>query len=37
MDGEGSISASELNKMIGGIVEHSIERIRELVRAGEIA
>ncbi|KIM41660.1 hypothetical protein M413DRAFT_444915 [Hebeloma cylindrosporum] len=27
---------SELNKMIGGVVEHTIERIRELVQGGVI-
>jgi hypothetical protein len=27
---------SELNKVVGGIVEHTIERIRELVRGGII-
>jgi hypothetical protein len=36
LDGK-DLPASELNKIIGGVVEHTIERIRELVRAGEIA
>lgn len=27
---------SELNKLVGGVVEHTIERIRELVRGGVI-
>ena len=36
IDGD-DLPVSELNEMIGGVVEHSIERIRELVRTGEIA
>jgi len=33
----GEVPRSELNKLVGGIVEHTIERIRELVRSHMIS
>jgi len=36
LDGKPLPEPKELNKIIGGVVEHSIERIRELVREGSI-